>query len=440
MTSAAEGELLTRVGPGTTMGRLMREYWVPAALSSELVVDAPPIRLMLLGEKLVAFRDSRGRVGVLDHRCPHRCASLFLGRNEKGGLRCAYHGWQFDVGGNCLDMPNVPPGKTFSNKVRAKAYPTVERNGLVWTYMGPREQAPPMPCFEAVLLPKAEQNLFMVQRACNWLQALEGDIDTSHFAFLHLGGVDPEEADPTSLGRYAVLNRAPDYHVADTDWGTMYAAYRPAEPGATYWRFAHFMFPFWTITPDRKFTDQVLARAWVPMDDKHTMFVNVSWKNSATGLRKLKNGSPIPGVWIGPKLQPNGTGWFDRWRLVADAENDYLIDRDLQRTESYSGINGIYLQDQAVTESMGDIVDHTFEHLAISDLMITRTRRRMILAARAFAEGETPPGVDYPEVYQGARGGDFVGPSTIGWLQAYADEMRAAKNPTGVLKAGVVSR
>jgi nitrite reductase/ring-hydroxylating ferredoxin subunit len=292
MTSAAEGELLTRVGPGTAMGRLMREYWVPAALSSELIVDAPPIRLMLLGEKLVAFRDSRGRVGVLDHRCPHRCASLFLGRNEKGGLRCAYHGWQFDVGGNCLDMPNVPP-------------------------------------------------------------------------------VDPEEADPTSLGRYAVLNRAPDYHVADTDWGTMYAAYRPAEPGATYWRFAHFMFPFWTITPDSKFTDQVLARAWVPMDDKHTMFVNVSWKKSATGLRKLKNGSPIPGVSIGPKLQPNGTGWFDRWWLVADAENDYLIDRDLQRAESYSGIDGIYLQDQAVTESMGDIVDHTFEHLAISDLMIT---------------------------------------------------------------------
>jgi phenylpropionate dioxygenase-like ring-hydroxylating dioxygenase large terminal subunit len=434
MTTAAEGELLTRVGPGTPMGKLMREYWVPAVLSSELVADAPPTRLMLLGEKLVAFRDSRGRVGILDQRCPHRCASLFLGRNEKEGLRCAYHGWKFDVAGNCLDMPNVPPAKAFPDKVKAKAYPAVERNGLVWCYMGGREEAPPLPCFEAAMLPPDECNLFMVQRACNWLQALEGDIDTSHFSFLHMGGIDPEAADQSNLGRYAVLNRAPDYHVADTDWGTMYAAHRPAEPGQTYWRFAHFMFPFWTIPPDGEFRDHVIARAWVPMDDTHTMFVHVSWKKNTPGLRKLNDGSPIPGASIGQKFLPNGTGWFDRWRLAANAENDYLIDRDLQRTASYSGIDGIHLQDQAVTESMGGIVDHTWENLAVSDLMITRTRRRIIMAARAFAAGEAAPGVDYPETYQGARGGDFVGPATIGWLQAYADELRASKNPTGVLK------
>jgi phenylpropionate dioxygenase-like ring-hydroxylating dioxygenase large terminal subunit len=434
MTTAVEGELLTRVGPGTPMGKLMREYWVPVVLSSELVADAPPTRLMLLGEKLVAFRDSRGRVGILDQRCPHRCASLFLGRNEKEGLRCAYHGWKFDVAGNCLDMPNVPPAKAFPDKVKAKAYPAVERNGLVWCYMGGREEAPPLPCFEAAMLPPDECNLFMVQRACNWLQALEGDIDTSHFSFLHMGGIDPEAADQSNLGRYAVLNRAPDYHVADTDWGTMYAAHRPAEPGQTYWRFAHFMFPFWTIPPDGEFRDHVIARAWVPMDDTHTMFVHVSWKKNTPGLRKLNDGSPIPGASIGQKFLPNGTGWFDRWRLAANAENDYLIDRDLQRTASYSGIDGIHLQDQAVTESMGGIVDHTWENLAVSDLMITRTRRRIIMAARAFAAGEAAPGVDYPETYQGARGGDFVGPATIGWLQAYADELRASKNPTGVLK------
>jgi len=214
----------------------------------------------------------------------------------------------------------------------------------------------------------------------------------------------------------------------------MYAAYRPAEPGTTYWRFAHFMFPFWTIPPDGEFTDHVIARAWVPMDDTHTMFVHVSWKKNTPGLRKLKDGSPIPGASIGQKFLPNGTGWFDRWRLAANAENDYLIDRDLQRTASYSGIDGIHLQDQAVTESMGGIVDHTWENLAVSDLMITRTRRRIIMAARALAEGEPAPGVDYPETYRGARGGDFLSPATIGWLQAYADELRASKNPTGVLK------
>jgi hypothetical protein len=291
--------------------------------------------------------------------------------------------------------------------------------------MGVREETPPLPCFEAAMLPPDECNLFMVQRACNWLQALEGDIDTSHFSFLHMGGIDPEAADQSNLGRYAVLNRAPDYHVADTDWGTMYAAHRPAEPGQTYWRFAHFMFPFWTIPPDGEFRDHVIARAWVPMDDTHTMFVHVSWKKNTPGLRKLNDGSPIPGASIGQKFLPNGTGWFDRWRLAANAENDYLIDRDLQRTASYSGIDGIHLQDQAVTESMGGIVDHTWENLAVSDLMITRTRRRIIMAARAFAAGEAAPGVDYPETYQGARGGGVVGPDTIGWIKAYADEFRA---------------
>jgi phenylpropionate dioxygenase-like ring-hydroxylating dioxygenase large terminal subunit len=142
----------------------MREYWIPAALSSELVPDGPPIRLLLLGEKLIAFRDSHGRIGIMDHRCPHRCASLFFGRNERDGLRCAYHGWKFDVAGNCLDMPNVPAHQAFPQKVKAKAYPAVERNGLVWTYMGARKEPPPLPCFEAALLPERELTLFMVQR------------------------------------------------------------------------------------------------------------------------------------------------------------------------------------------------------------------------------------------------------------------------------------
>ena len=416
------------------MGKLMREYWIPAVLSSELVADGAPVRVMLLGEKLIAFRDSRGRVGVMDHRCPHRCASLFFGRNEKDGLRCAYHGWKFDVEGNCLDMPNVPKHQAFPQKIKAKAYPAVERNGLVWTYMGARAEPPQLPMFEPVLLGDGERNLFCVQRNCNWLQGLEGDIDTSHFGFLHIGAVEPEQADPTSLGRYAIINRAPEYHVADTDWGTMYAAYRPANTSDTYWRFAHFLFPFWTIPPDGEFRDHIIARAWVPMDDQHTMFFHVSWKKNTAGLRKLKDGTQIPGATVGQKYAPNDTGWFGRWRLAANAANDYLIDREQQRHASFSGIDGIHLQDQAMTESMGPIVDHTFEHLAVSDLMIGRTRRRMIQAARAAAEGITPPGVDNPETYLGARGGDFIGPSTIGWLQAYSDEIRASSNPTGVLR------
>jgi phthalate 4,5-dioxygenase len=434
MTSAAESELLTRVGPGTPMGKLMREYWIPAAKSSELVPDGAPMRLMLLGEKLVAFRDSRGRVGVMDHRCPHRCASLFFGRNEKDGLRCAYHGWKFDVEGHCLDMPNVPKHQAFPQAVKAKAYPVVERNGLIWTYMGARAEPPPLPVFEAVLLGDDERNLLFVQRECSWLQALEGDIDTSHFSFLHVGAIEAEQAEEGHHGRYALLNRSPEYHVAETDWGTMYAAHRPADSGNTYWRFAHFLFPFWTMPPDGQFRDHVIARAWVPMDDEHTMFVHVSWKKNTPGLRKLKDGSQIPGATIGQRYRPNDTGWFGRWRLAANETNDYLIDRDVQRAASFSGIDGIHLQDQAMTESMGAIVDHSMEHLAVSDRMIARTRRRMIMAARAAEEGITPPGVDNPETFQGARGGDFVGPSTVGWLQAYSDEIRGSVNPTGALR------
>src|ERR1700754_4060970 len=162
MTTAAEGTELTRVGPGTVMGELMRQYWIPAAMSSELKVDGEPMRLMLLGEKLIAFRDSSGRVGVMDHRCPHRCASLFLARNEGNGLRCVYHGWKFDAAGNCVDMPSVPAHQDFKAKVKAKAYQVTERAGVVWVYMGAAAEAPPFPGLETLLVPDEEVGVSFV--------------------------------------------------------------------------------------------------------------------------------------------------------------------------------------------------------------------------------------------------------------------------------------
>src|SRR6202050_647154 len=153
MTTPSENEFLTRVGPGTPMGALLRQYWTPACLSSELVADGDPLRLALLGEKLIAFRDSAGRIGIFDHRCPHRCASLFFGRNEEGGLRCAYHGWKFDTAGNCLDMPNLPDGDEHRHKVTARVYKAAERNGLFYVYMGERAEAPPLPEMEALVAP-----------------------------------------------------------------------------------------------------------------------------------------------------------------------------------------------------------------------------------------------------------------------------------------------
>jgi phthalate 4,5-dioxygenase len=429
MTNAIESQELTHVGPGTVMGGLMREYWLPAALSSEVKSGAEPLRLMLLGEKLIAFRDAAGTVGVMDHRCPHRCASLFFGRNDGNGLSCVYHGWKFAADGTCLDRPNLPPSQQFRDKVRAKAYQVTERAGLIWVYMGTREQAPPLPAIEATLLDEADVNIMFAQRECNWLQALEGDIDTSHFSWLHVGSVRPDQVQDDNYVKYQVLNRAPEYHVTDTDWGTMYCAMRDAGNDNTYWRFAHFGFPFWTWVPQGTFVDRVVARAWVPMDDTHTMFVSLTWKK-ASQTKPLADGNPIPGARPRIDYQPPGTDWYGRWRPVQNASNDYLIDRDAQRRdEIYTGISHIHMQDQAITESMGPIVDHSFEHLAPSDQMITRTRRRLLMAARALRDhGTVPPGVDDPGLYMRIRSGERVLKETD-WQAAYADGIREALRP-----------
>jgi len=326
-------------------------------------------------------------------------------------------------------MPNAPPHQDFKDKVRAKAYKVEERNGLVWVYMGARKEAPPLPAIEASLMPSADLQINFVQRECNWLQALEGDIDTSHFGFLHTGSVQPDDVPPDSLMRWTVTNRAPEYHITDTDYGTMYCAYRPAEPGQTYWRFANFLFPFWTQTPQGPF-DRVNTRAWVPMDDTHTMFVSLSWRGSPTSMRPLKSGQMVPGSRLGFDYLPNTTDWYGRWRLTQNPSNDWMIDRVAQKTESFTGIASIHGQDQAVTESMGPITDHDFENLGPSDIMIARTRRRLLRAARVFAkDGKIPPGVDEPGIYTQVRSGDFVTDAKIAWRDAYEMQMRAAIRP-----------
>jgi phenylpropionate dioxygenase-like ring-hydroxylating dioxygenase large terminal subunit len=426
-----DSEDLVRVGPGTVMGGLMREYWLPAAMSSELQSDGAPMRLALLGEKLIAFRDSAGRVGVMDHRCPHRCASLFLGRNEENGIRCVYHGWKYDTAGNCVDTPNLAGNPDFKNRIKAKAYQVAERNGLVWVYMGARKKAPALPQIEATLLPETEVTISFVQRECNWLQALEGDIDTSHFGFLHAGAIQPDDVPEDSLFRYTVTNRAPDYHVADTEAGTMYAAYREADPGKMYWRFANFMLPFWTQTPQGKFTEHLHNRAWVPMDDTHTMFVSLMWKKHPASVGPNKRGEMMPGFRRQFDYLPNNSDWYGRWRITGGASNDWLVDREAQaRGGNYTGITGIHAQDQAVTESMGAITDHLFEHLAPSDRMIMATRRRLLKAARALARDKiVPPGVDNPDIMYSVRSGDFVTDAKLRWREAYDRQMRAADRP-----------
>ena len=427
MLSREDNELVTRVGPGTPMGNFMREYWVPAMLSSELPApDADPVRVLLLGEKLIGFRDTSGQVGLLQNNCPHRGASLFFGRNEESGLRCVYHGWKFATDGTCLDMPNEPAESDFKHKVKAIAYPCQERGGIIWAYLGPRKDPPPLPDLEPNMLPEQEIALIAIQRECNWLQGLEGDIDTSHLGFLHLGAVNPESTAPGSFAYYTVNDRAPRYQVVDTEYGAMYGAYRPAGEGQYYWRFAQFLFPFYVMIPTGVLGLQILTRAWVPMDDEHMMFFSMGSGASTAQSAAVSANRRMVRQRPGENLRPNTTDWFGRFRMEANSANDYLIDREKQRRrEDFSGIPGIHTQDQAITESMGPIYDRQRERLGTSDVMVIRVRRRLMDAARALAErGMTPPGVDRPDLYR-VRSGGAILPKEADWLEGTAELRKA---------------
>ncbi|MBO0685943.1 MAG: (2Fe-2S)-binding protein, partial [Candidatus Dormibacteraeota bacterium] len=279
---------------------------------------------------------------------------------------------------------------------------------------GPREVPPPLPDLEANMLPEGKWQASAVQRECNWLQGLEGDIDTAHAGFLHFGSDDAEDAPPDTFRYYALRDRAPRYAVLDTDYGAMYGAFRPAGPGRQYWRIAQFLFPFWTMTPPGLLGDRVLGKAWVPMDDHHMMlFSMTAQSNAERSAAQRRTGAQ------GPGLLPNTSDWLGRFRLAANERNDYFIDREQQeRDEEYSGIQGILTQDQAITESMGAIYDRSREHLGSSDAMIIRTRRRLMTVARALAEqGTVPPGVDRPEVYRQKSGGVILDDG-VDWVAA----------------------
>jgi phthalate 4,5-dioxygenase len=426
MLSKEDNELLCRVGPGTPMGDLMRQYWLPAMLSSELPSpDCDLVRAMLLGEQLIAFRDSNGKVGLLANNCPHRGASLFFGRNEESGLRCVYHGWKFSADGTCVDMPNEPAESDFRTKVKAVAYPCQERGGIVWTYMGTRADPPELPELEPNMLPDGEWTISIYQRDCNWMQALEGDIDTGHTVFLHTGSLSEDDAPDGSWAKFALADRAPRYEVVTTDAGVMYTGYRPAGTDSIYYRIAQFLFPFYAMVPTGVLGLDIRVRAWIPMDDHHTLALTMA--KPVAGA--TTSWSPLNMT----EAVPNSTGWLDRFRCVANSSNDYQIDRAAQRTNaSYTGIPSIYLQDQAVTESMGPIYKRWEEHLGTSDAMVIRTRRRLIDAAKGLREqGIIPPGADDPAVYA-VRSGGVVLPKGVNWVEATSELRKAFVSHPGL--------
>src|SRR5262245_55516261 len=309
MLSAADNELVCRVGPGTPMGEMMRRYWMPGMLSSELPApDCAPVRVMLLGEPLIAWRDSHGRVGMMQNYCPHRGASMFYGRNEEDGLRCIYHGWKFDVTGQCVDMLNEPDESNFAPKVKAIAYPCRERNGAIWTYMGPEAVPPPLPDIEANIADG--YHTLAMEHDHNWLQVLEGTIDTIHAGILHGGATRWQNLPEGSMQQATSKHRKAKFSVIDIEGGVTYGAQRPGPDGQQYWRLATFMFPFYGMSPTGgSFQKDILTSltAAVPMDDDHTLYVHFIDRKATDHY----------------DLYANTSDWFGRFNAPANSANDY---------------------------------------------------------------------------------------------------------------------
>ncbi|MEU3274875.1 Rieske 2Fe-2S domain-containing protein [Saccharomonospora sp. NPDC006951] len=386
MLTREQNERLVRTNKGTEMGTLLRRYWIPALLAGEIPEpDCPPVRVQLLGEKLIAFRDTEGRIGLIDEFCSHRTASLFFGRNEECGLRCAYHGWKYDVDGNCVDMPSEPPESRFREKIKQTAYPCVERGGVIWAYMGPPELKPEAPELEWATLPSSRVFISKRIQETNFMQAMEGGIDSSHVSFAHRFNMDndPMHAGTDGL-KYLKADTRPKFEVIESDGGLLIGARRNADAEQYYWRITQWIMPWYTIIPPFGTHNPLGAHAWVPIDDETCWAWSINY-HPTRDLREDELASMRAGEGIHVKYIP-GT-----YRTLANKDNDYLIDRQAQRDKlTFSGVEGISAQDFSLQESMGPIVDRTKERLGTSDAAIILARRRLLAAAEDAADGETP--------------------------------------------------
>ncbi len=428
MLSAADNALITQTDRGTPMGELFRRYWLPVALPEEVPApDAPPIRLKVMGEYLVLFRDSNGNVGLVEAFCPHRRAPLFYGRNEECGLRCVYHGWKFDVNGNCIDLPSEPADSDFKTKVRLEAYPTREWGGVIWAYMGPPDNMPPeLPQMEWGLVQPSQRRVTKNFQECNYLQALEGDIDTAHVSYLH-STKKPLPQNQGVVRPVGRIDKAPKLMVLNHDAGFAYGGRRTVpDNGGYYWRVTQFLWPTYAFIP--AFSWPKTCTYTVPVDDHHCFRMSFAYniEGPIDGALRFQ-----PGQGLGPWSRTYGQHWFDdglcidTWLLEQNKRNHYFMDREKQRTESFTGIEGIPTQDRAMTEGMGFICDRTRERLGTTDVAVIAARRGLIDMARNLAEkGIEPYSAAHAEAYR-LRALDVVTPDgELGpVLERYRDEV-----------------
>jgi phthalate 4,5-dioxygenase len=446
MLSHDNNELICRVGPGTPMGNLMRQYWIPALPSDEFPgPDCLPKRMRLLGENLVMFRDTKGRMGALEESCPHRGASLYFGRNEDGGLRCAYHGWKFDINGVCLDTPTEQPDRRewFCSRMKAKAYPCHEVNHMVWIYMGPRETPPPFPAFEINLLPAdhVARPRIMMEEA-NWLQNMEGDLDSAHLDWVHRRlNEDSPKPEKGIRGFWNPTGQPPVLDVVPTEYGVHYSAKRILKDGDEWHRINQFIFPFHTMITVGDGT--VNLRSFVPIDDEFAMLIShTGHPTQPLSNVAARNHGDIFDEMGGYVERTNDPRTY--FLTKANKRNDYGRDLKMQRETMFCGIPFVgNLQDRAMTELMTNaageaIYDRTKEHLSTSDAMIVTVRRQLINAAiRLRDEGEAPPNVDNVELDK-VRSASLRLPAGSDWRTIGAEALRAVPGKPPAAEVGLI--
>jgi phthalate 4,5-dioxygenase len=416
MLTREQNELTTRTGPATPMGDLMRRYWIPILLADELPEnECPPVRVKLLSERLLAWRDTQGRYALTDEFCAHRGVSLWFGRNEDNGLRCPYHGWKYDWTGQCVEAPSEPEESGFCKRIKLQSYPLIERGGILWAYMGPPALMPAPPAFEWAEVPAAHRYHSKRWQECNYLQAMEGAIDSSHVSFLHSGDLHTDPLHRNTQGARYQRDHRPQFEVIESPGGLYIGARRNAEAGHYYWRISQWIMPFFTMVPP--YGDNALnAHAFVPIDDENC-FVWTFTYHSTRPLNAMELDTMRGGGGIHTRLIP-GT-----FRPVINKDNDYMMDRGAQKAgRSYSGVSGIAAQDASVQESMGPVQDRTRENLVSTDNAIIMARHRLRKTALALPGGATPPGLTAEG--QRVRSATFVLPQDVPFAEARRDDLK----------------
>ena len=388
MLSQEENELLTRTGPATPGGNFLRRYWQPVALSEELPADGAPLPVRIMSEDLVLFRDEQGQLGLLGLHCSHRRADLSYGRVENGGLRCLYHGWLYDRRGNCLEQPCEPVSKRFCEKVHHTAYPCHEQAGIIFAYLGPGE--PPLfPGYEPLLAPAGHVLVTKIFHECNYFQANEGNLDPSHVSYLHRQGNVPENLKrpvPGTGGKLPLAlyeaDMAPEIEAEETDYGVRIFSTRQTD-GRTFFRVTNFVLPNKATIPGPMSGDGYNMYWHVPIDDTHHWRYDMVFRRSAP----MEEKDIVRNQEILDELNSD-------YRPKRNKSNRYLQNRESMKTWSFSGMGRIFnVQDTAIVEGSGPIIDRTREFLGPSDRAIIAARRQMLRGIREVEAGREAPHV-----------------------------------------------